>query len=605
MNAFKNLFQSLKARPTPATRSLPRTKRTLGEVLQNPSNKDREIYGEINKRMLRMYDAAVTNNLNLDFPISITSENAEIFTSIIASRGRARRVVRDNPFARSIVESHIDNVGGDDPFRLEMKVGKKGANGQFVEERETNEEIEAWWKEAGEPENCCANGMYSRAEMDWQAIACIVRDGGVVYRHHEFFPDNEFGYAIEPIEIDRLDHYYNRPSNGKNNEIQFSIELNSYKRPVAYWILDRHPGDVFAFANTTRYRTQYPAKDIIALFDIRTRAGQLVGMPRIAASIQRLHRIDQFDIAHCTAAIWTACKPIFFTQEFPNAMELVPDFIRGAIDRAQQIANEGEGFGGGENQKFNNMDPGSAEVLPFGYKPHQMDAKFPVESAQGFTKDNLRAVGASVSMPYHALTGDYSEINFSSGRLGENAWHDTCKRLQHHLIVNYRVPHFRRALYFALLTGKVNLPVSRWKEFCKAATFYGRRWPYLQPVQDAQADLLRLESKTDSPSHIIGESERGGKAEDVYSEWASDIEAAKKHGLDITGDSVLPVVKKGDPLQTENPPDDNPPPKGKKSAIFCLECHARARNGETVCRECGSDSIAVYRQALELTHARR
>ena len=579
-------------------------KRTLGDVLRNPSGKDLEIYGEINKRMARMYDAAVTSNLNLDFPISITSENAEILTSIIAARGRSRRVVRDNPFARNMVESHIDNVGGDNPFRLEMKVGKKSASGEFTEEKDVNDEIEAWWEEAGEPVNCCANGTYSRSEMYWQAIAAIVRDGGIIYRHRKFFADNEFGYAIEPIEIDRLDHYYKRPSARSQNEIQFSIEMNGDHRPVAYWILSRHPGDVFAFSNSPRYRERRAADEIIALFDIRTRAGQYVGMPRLASIIQRLHRIDQFDIAHCTAAIWTACQPIFFTQDFPAAMEMVPDFIKTAMERAEEIAGaEGSGFGVGE--KFNNMEPGTATPLPFGVKPVQTTAHFPSEGAVGFTKDNLRATGAGLQMPYHTLTGDYSEINFSSGRLGENAWHDTCKRLQRHIMTNLVKPHFCQALFYAMATGAIKQPLSRWKEFCKAATFYGRRWPYLQPVQDAQADLLRLESRTDSPSHIIGESERGGKAEDVYAEWASDIKAAKAHGLDITGDASLPTVKKGEPLQPEPGPGAPQSPAGKKDAVFCMECNARALNGEKTCRECGSDSVGIYREAISLYASRR
>ena len=43
----------------------------------------------------------------------------------------------------------------------------------------------------------------------------VVRDGGILARHYEGFPNNKFAYAIEPIEIDRLDHYWNRPQTGK------------------------------------------------------------------------------------------------------------------------------------------------------------------------------------------------------------------------------------------------------------------------------------------------------------------------------------------------------------------------------------------------------
>ena len=208
--------QSSKFRPVPKSPF-----RTLGDVVSKPTPGEREIYGEINKRMLRMFDAAVTTNLNTDFPVTITSANAEIYNSIISSRSRSRTLDRDNPFAVGIREAYIDGVGGEEPFRLEMNVGKKNAKGEFTEEEDTNDEIEEAWRKAGMPENCCADGTMSRSEMDWQAIAALVRDGGILYRHHHLYPYNRCHYAIEPIEIDRLDSFYMRPDKGDGTEVQF------------------------------------------------------------------------------------------------------------------------------------------------------------------------------------------------------------------------------------------------------------------------------------------------------------------------------------------------------------------------------------------------
>src|SRR5207249_1104396 len=120
-------------------------------------------------------------------------------------------------------------------------------------------------------------------------------------------------------------------------------------------VLTRHPGDVFAFSNQPKYRERVAAEDIIAVFDLRTRAGQYVGMPRFASIIQRLHRIDQFDLAHVTAAIWASCKPFFITQEFPTAMEYVPDFIKNAIQRTMEGSQEQDG------EKQSNVEPGTGE----------------------------------------------------------------------------------------------------------------------------------------------------------------------------------------------------------------------------------------------------
>ncbi len=506
---------------------------------------------ESNERMRRMYESAITTNLNADFPASITSSNAEILTSVSASRARARKLERDNPYARAILEAFQDNVGGWDPFRLEMKVGKYDEQGTFEEEVETNRIIEQAWKEAALPENCTVRKDTSRLEMDLQAITAMIRDGGILWRHHRAFPNNEFGYAVEPIEIDRLDHYWNRPATGTSNEIQFSIEMDNYHAPVAYWILTRHPGDVFAYSSQPKYREQVVAKDVIALFDLRTRAGQYVGMPRFATIIQRLHRIDQFDLAHVTAAIWASCKPFFIVREFPSINGYVPDEIKQMM--AQGFGESEDEAGAEQGEKMSNVEPGTGEELPFGAKPVLVDPKFPIEAADQFKRDHLRAAAAGAGVPYFYINSDLESVNFSSGRLGLQQFQANCKKLQEHFILGCRRPHFNEWLKYAILSGKVKGPkisIDRLQEFRNAANFHGVRWPYINPLQDVQADILRIEAGLDSRSRVIAESDRGGDVHTVNGEIASDRKCDEAHNLDFSGsDPTTPSVKKGEPGQ--------------------------------------------------------
>lgn len=523
--------------------------------------------GEHNRKMRetmgRTYDAAVTTNLNTDFGISITSANAEIFTSIMGARSRARRLERDNPYVYGILNSYRDNVGGHEPFRLQMKVGKFDAKGKFHEETDTCRLIETAWKKYCRPENFTVCQTMSFAETSWQAISAVVRDGGILARHHRFFPNNPFGYAIEPIETDCLDHFYMRAKQPGVNEIRFSIELNNYKAPVAYHILTRHPGDVFANSNDAKYRERVPASDIVALWDIRTRAGQLVGMPRFASIIQRLHRIDQFDIAHVTAAIWASCKPFFMTQDMPTAEEYVPDAIRNAL-------NTVDGWGAAAGDKFSSSEPATGEVLPYGMKPVLIDPNFPIESAPDFKKDNLRGVAAGSSVPYHIIGNDLEGVNFSSGRLGLQQYQATCKSLQNHIIANYCHPVFNNWIAESIANGALDLPMSRIEEFRDAACFLGVRWPYVNPLQDAQADILRLEAGLTSPTEIISNSDRGGDAEKVASEIAADREAYTSHSLDFwTEDVSDPTIKKGAPNQPQPKSGDaETPAAGKKARLI-------------------------------------
>ncbi len=533
-----------------------------GDVIRSASvNPDHAgIVRQFPRRMSRMYDAASTDGLSADFPISIQSANAEILVSAIAARSRARRLERDNPYAWAMLNTFQNNVIGSDGFRLNSRVGKFTPEGEFIEERETNRMIEEWWCEAGLPENFTVRRDMSRLEAYLQACSALVRDGGILWRQWRGFPKNKFRYACEPIEIDRLDHNWNRPAVGTANEIQFGIEMDEFHAPIAFWILSRHPGDVFAWSSSPRYRERIDAADIIPLFDLRSRAGQYVGMPRFASVIKRLHREDQWDVSYVTAAIYAATRQTYLKRTLDAAADYKGD----------EETREGE--------QIDTVEPATARILPVGYEPVQMDPSFPMTSSAPFKKDNLRGVAAGCGLAYHTIANDLEGVNFSSGRLGENAQREEFKKLQNHLITNLVRPDFNERLRYAILSGQLNLPPSRIEEFQKAARFTGKRWPYVNPLQDAQADLLRIEAGLDSRQHVVAESDRGGSFEDVCAEQGSDNEVAEIHGLDFHAEATEPAAAGGEePDSTPAKPDpESPPPK--KGSKQTIKSHSRSRD---------------------------
>jgi lambda family phage portal protein len=533
------------------------------------------IANSLSRKLVRMYEAALTTNLNSDFPISLTSSNAEILTSLIGVRSRARTLERNNGYAAGIIWDHMRNVGGHDPFRLEMQVGKYDSSGKFTSEPETNRKIMVAWEKYGRPEFCTVKRNIARREMYWQAIAAVIRDGGVLYRHWGAlnwggYPNNPIGYAIEPLEYDRLDQNWQRPKaqKGNVNEIQFSIEYDDWGGPVAYWILTRHPGDIFAFSNVPKYRDRVPADSVIAAFDIRTRAEQKVGISRMAPIIRLLHQLEQFDIAHITAALTTCCKCIWIEKQFPTSPEAgVWDSINRELmgGEGESLGGEAAGWGSGEGQRYVNTTPGEVNELPWGNKVVMPEAHFPVENAPQFKRDILRAVSSGASVWYNNLAQDMESVNFASGRLGEGAARDMAMMMQEHMIDVLVRPHFEVWLRYWMLSKECDLPFSRLEEFKEAAVFNGRRWAYTNPLQDVQADILTVEAGLDSRSHIISESPRGGNAEEVNREIQADRESDKLHNLDFSAaDVTKPTISKGLPGEDKPNPLDaqsqkNPP----------------------------------------------
>lgn len=524
-----------------------------------------------NSQKFRMYDSAVTTQLNMDFPSTYGSADAELLTSLYISRGRARTLVKDFPIAKGIVRNDKNNVCGEDPFRLEMKIwqgGEQPGNGKRQLDSDHNEMIEAAWKEAGEPDNCTTEKTWSRMEMYHCAEASVMVAGGILAQHFRGF-QNDFGYAIRLREIDRLDQNYMGKS-VDGNEIRFSVELDAFGAPAYYWLLTRHPGEVFGYAKISTstpntWRIRVPAADIIHFMNMRDRPEATVGMTEMDSIIQQLHRDRQFDIAHVYAAIWASCKPFFIVQEFPTGLGMAGDpsmLMNQAGGVGTGGAGEGDTKGGGTN-RVKVQEPASGEILPWGQKPMLVDPKFPVESAVGFKKNNLEAASVGAGQSYAEVSNDYSGLSFSAARMAMLPSRDNYKVRQKHMIGSFVQKHFREWLKAAMLSNYFEerfgqtLPMARYKEFCRAAHFHGKRWGYINPLQDIQADVIAKEALLKSPQEIRAESENGGSIEDIYRQLEEANDMAEEAGLNPLVDATNPTIKKGEPGQTEPLPGEN------------------------------------------------
>ena len=70
----------------------------------------------------RMFAAAQVSRLNIDWPISISSANAEILVSAIATRSRLRQLERDDDYMRRMLRLFQNNIIGHNGIMLQMKI---------------------------------------------------------------------------------------------------------------------------------------------------------------------------------------------------------------------------------------------------------------------------------------------------------------------------------------------------------------------------------------------------------------------------------------------------------------------------------------------------
>lgn len=539
-------------------------------------------FQDANRRMFRSYDAAVTTDYNADFRSTFGSANAELLTSLYASRGRTRTLVKDFPQAKSIQRAFQNNVVGHDPFRLKMRVGKYVEDGddapRFVPDTRINRMIETEWEEFKRAENFTVRKDLSFMEALRIVEASLVRDGGILARHYRGFEGNPYFYAVDFLEADRLQESYTGRS-AEGNMIRFSIERDRYNAPVAYWLLTRHPGDVFGWNSAQHmqqnFRERVSAADIIYLPNLRDRAEQDIGMTELDSIVQQLHRDRQYDIALTYAAIASCCKPFWIKKEFPTGIPYSPEQL-------EQMVNGGTLPGAEINPtqaqqqiglRTNAMSPAMTESLPWGMTLQQLDPKFPIEAASEFKKDNMRSAAVGAGIAYQSVSGDFQNLGFSASRMSELPQRDYFKIRQQHIICGMVRRIFEEWLKYAILSGR--LPgewISRLEELRRAARFGARRWAYVNPLQDVQADILAVEAGFKSPQQVQADAEDGMPLDVLYSEIEEAHALEQAHGLDFAAAKAqTPGVEDADPDGGPAPApgsakaDDNATPKPKKA----------------------------------------
>jgi lambda family phage portal protein len=383
--------------------------------------------------------------------------------------------------------------------------------------------IEKAWKRFSKKENFTVTKQLSKREFEGLHFRTTARDGTALIRKIKGF-DNEFGFALELINADWLDlNYSTRLNNG--NEVRMGVEFNSWRQPVAYWIITRQPNDwswntgipVGGFtSNQGSYggRRRVDAVEILHPF-VRERIDQSREVPWLISSIVRLQMLGKYEEAELIASMAAACKiAVRYSEMNPEggAAELRPDPTTGEYTEE--------------------LEPGMIENLPWGVKMDMLNPTHPNGNYDLFRKGMLR--GLSVGMPgqvYYALSQDQESVNFSTARMSELPARDVYMGLQHWESENVHQPIFRDFLEAGLLSGQIKLSMSKLDIYAEAANWIGRRWKGIDLIKEAQANKMNLLMAITTRAKIIAESTQDDFEEMIF-DLANEEELIRSLGLD-------------------------------------------------------------------------
>lgn len=403
----------------------------------SPETAARRLYFRTVLDQARAYDAAKTGRRTDGWSTRNSSANAEIGGGAARIRARTRDLVRNNPYAASAVTKLASKTVGTGIIpRLRADAGEIERK-RFYADR---------WEEFSD--NCDPEGRSDFYGLQHLAARTMFESGEVLVR---LLPrPSSFRLRvplqIQVLEPDYLDSSKNQAVDG--GVIIQGVEYDLDGRRKAYWLFDEHPGEtVFSFARMNLLSRRVPADQVLHVFD-PMRAGQARGVSSFTPAVLKLRDIDDYSDAELMRKKIGACFAAFVKQ---------PTGGTGTPLTSPNQTTEASG----RNRRIETLQPGTIQYLGLD-QDVTMATPPAVDGYVEFMRHELHAIAAGVGVTYQQLTGDGSQVNYSSGRLLLNDFLDMLDHLQWHVFVPQLCrPIWARVGSLLVATGQADASGSR------------------------------------------------------------------------------------------------------------------------------------------------
>ena len=429
----------------------------------------------------------------------------ENINSLVASGGprllaRSRELVVTNGYAANACEAFASNLVGD---------GIKPSS--LIEDAGLRDRVQrlwlAWTDEADADGLTDFYGLQAMVAREmFVAGECFVR----------LRPRRAEDGLLVPIQLQLLQSemlpFDKTEAAANGNRIRCGIEFDAIGRRVAYHFRRRHPGDSTDQGMITPETVRIPAEDVLHIYR-PIDAGQIRGLPHVAPAMVRLFLLDQYDDAELDRKKTAAMFAGFITKTAPE--EQLMGEIEATDDSGATVS----------------LEPGTLQVLLPGE-----DVKFssPADVGGGyeaFQYRTLLSVSASLGLPYHLVTGDVRQANYSSLRAELVEFRRRVEQLQHGVIAHQLCrPVWARWLETAVLSGALELPdFARSPARYRPVNWIPPRWDWVDPLKDIQAQVLAMEAGIISHRKVVEAT--GYDVEEIDRENAADAKRVGDMGL--------------------------------------------------------------------------
>lgn len=441
--------------------------------------------------------------------------NTAINYALDELRQKSRDQARKNPYASAAVDKLVSNMVGTGIV----------PTSRAPDEKFRDAVSDLWLDWTDEADSTGAYDFYGL-----QAIAARgMVEGGETFvrlRTRRLSDGLTVPLQLQVIEGDHCPHTKTNAS----KFIRQGIQYNAIGQRTGYWMLPEHPGDGLLTGFVSQTPVLVPATDICHLYR-GTRPGQDRGEPWLTRALRTLYDLDAYLDAELVRK-----KTAAMLVGFIKKAEV--DTTTGAVLGADPAADDGAGT--------LSLEPGTMQVLLEGEdvvfsEPSDVGPNFEM-----FVRQSLRGVATAAGVLYEELTGDYSQLNDRTLRAALNNFRRAVEMWQHQLLV-FQVCRkvWTRWIDLALMSGALELPAGMPRRLAYAADWIPQRWPYIQPVQDIEAQQAEVQAGFTSRTRQVRM--RGDDAATIDKENAADNARADGLGVKYTSDGRNEVAPAAQP----------------------------------------------------------
>jgi lambda family phage portal protein len=329
---------------------------------------------ELQTEILRTFEAAKKSRRTENWFTTNRGPNADIKAALPDLMSRCQDLVDNDSWSARAVSIIVNNAVG---------VGIQGA---------PNKGTKAYgrgWNEWAHSTDCDFYGKSNFFGLQRLALRTCATRGSVLVRKH-INPEMWRKHGMVPLQLQLLEPDWLDTTRDDGAKIVGGKVFDKYGRWEGAFLWDQHPGEtgISALRLTSTY---VPKSELLHIYEMR-RPGQYTGIPWGTAALIRSRDISDYDAAELLKQKLAACFAAFVTDN--------------------DLESDEEG-----DELTDTIEPGLLQRLKPGQSVIFSDPP-KVDDNGAFIERNLRAVAAAWGVTYEALTGNLSDVNFSSGRMG-------------------------------------------------------------------------------------------------------------------------------------------------------------------------------------------